>query len=177
MSTISLGRLKPYQIPETMLIILATMGLPILVHLLPTYNSTPLGAVLLPMFIAPLIASLLYKPHVSLLAAFSVPLLSFSLTSKPESGIFLLMFVELLIFTILSLQLNRRRINPLGHVFIAFLAAKLFSLIWILYLPFNPFQGDGQTYFTSSMTNGIPGMLIMALIAYFLFQKRDARQS
>ncbi|MCP4295349.1 MAG: hypothetical protein GY786_07060 [Proteobacteria bacterium] len=175
MSTISLSGLKPYQIHETLLVILATMGLPVLVHLLPTFNSTPLGAILLPMFIAPLIASLLYKPHVSLLAAFSVPLLSFSLTSRPESGIFLLMFLELLIFTILSLQLNRRRINPLGHVFIAFLAAKLFSLIWILYLPFNPYQGDGQTYFSSSMINGIPGVLIMAGITYFLFKKRDVR--
>ncbi len=46
-----------YQLAQTLFVLVATMVSPILIHLLPDINGYTPGAVLLPIFFAPLIAS------------------------------------------------------------------------------------------------------------------------
>ena len=176
MTAISLKSLNSYQILETVAVLAATMGLPILLHLLPAFDSTPLGARLLPMFIAPLVASLLYKPHVGLLAALFAPLINFSITARPASEIFLILCIELVVFTLVSLRLKNYQIPAIFHVVLALSVAKLVALFFMVTLPFQIFSGDALTYFVTSSVLGLPGLLILTLIAFYLLGvKKDVR--
>ena len=172
MTAISLKALRPFQIPTFAIVLALTMGLPILFHLLPTFDSTPLGARILPMFFAPLIASLLYRPHVGLLAALCAPLINYSITAKPASDIFLILTIELVVFTFASIVLKKYSVPAIIHVLLSFSIAKLFCLICILYLPFQIYAGNAMDYFVSSSMVGLPGLVIMTLIAIYLIRVR-----
>ena len=172
MTAFSLKALRSFQIPAFAIVLSLTMGLPILFNLLPTFDSTPLGARILPMFFAPLIASLIYRPHVGLLAALCAPLINYSITAKPASDIFLILTIELVVFTFASIVLKKYGVSAIIHVFLSYLIAKLFCLICILYLPFHIFVGIAMDYFISSSMVGVPGLVIMTLIAIYLLRVR-----
>ena len=76
MDTLSTRRLQTLQIPHTLIILAATMLLPVLFHLIPPVRDVPMGARLLPLFYAPLVAVLLFRPHVGLIAAALAPMLN-----------------------------------------------------------------------------------------------------
>ena len=53
-----------YQLTQTVVILAATMILPVLVHLLHNINGQISGAVLLPIFFAQMIAAFFYKKNI-----------------------------------------------------------------------------------------------------------------
>lgn len=57
----------------TLLTVLAALLLPLLVHLLPSSGGVPLGARLLPIFYAPLLATVFFGPVTSLAAGALAP--------------------------------------------------------------------------------------------------------
>ncbi len=168
MSVISIKPIKTLQLPETLVVFIITLTLPLLVHLIPALGNTPMGERLLPVFYAPLVATFIFRPHVSLLSAMLVPLINFMLTSRPAADIFLIIFVELLIFTTVSLLIVKHNFPSLIHVLLAYLAAKSGSLLWIQYSPLSHYSGEATTYFLSTMTKGLPGIAVLVMLAMIM---------
>ena len=57
---------------------------PSLVHFIPSWDDSPIGAKLLPIFYAPLIAALTRKSHVSIVVAVMAPWLNHVLIGMPS---------------------------------------------------------------------------------------------
>ena len=83
---------------RTVLTITAMALLPILVHLIPFSGKTPLGAYLLPMFIAPLVSAFYLSPAGLVAACLIGPPLNYMLTGMPDLTVLLTLIPELMIF-------------------------------------------------------------------------------
>lgn len=117
------------QIDKVTWFLLAGCALPFLFHLIPWGFSVPIGAVWLPLFYAPCIAALLYRPHVGILAGLIAPGLNFLLFGRPESSVLMPLTADLFIFTALTWAISRRL--RFAAPLIAFLAARLItSMLW-----------------------------------------------
>ena len=154
-------RSVPLRATATLLVVASV--LPWLVHLLPPHQGTPLGAVLLPLFLVPLVALLWYPPSVAFIVATAGPVLSFLVTGLPQGPMLVLLTAELIVFTLVASQLLRA--SALGWVAapLAFLFAKTVSLIILTLLPFLS-QLEPLTYFRTSLSVALPGILLLGLI-------------
>jgi hypothetical protein len=163
--------IKKLQVKETVLVLFTTIALQFLIHLIPPYNNTPLGAILLPMFFAPLVAIFFFRFHVALLAGILGPTFNYFLTGSPASEIVSLLTIELLVFVIaVSFILRFRKIN-MAAAPISLILAKLSS--WLVALIFPVLGSFSSTFFIQSFVNAIPGILILFLLNVFLLRLRD----
>ncbi len=137
--------------------------LPWLIHLIPPHQGTPMGAILLPLFVVPLIALLWYPPSVAIIVAAAGPVLSFLVTGLPQGPMLILLTTELIVFTLVAGQLLRA--STLGWVAapLAFLFTKTVSLIVLTLLPFLS-QLEPLNYFRTSISVALPGILLLGLI-------------
>ncbi len=137
--------------------------LPWLIHLVPPHQGTPMGAILVPLFVVPLIALLWYPSAVALIVAAAGPALSFLVTGLPQGPMLVLLTVELIVFTLVASQLLRA--STLGWVAapLAFVFAKTVSLIVLTLFPFLS-QLEPLTYFRTSLSVTLPGVLLLGAI-------------
>lgn len=142
----------------------ATVALPFFVHLIPNTGSSPIGAVLLPIFYAPLVAALLYRVHVGLLAAVAGPVLNHLITGMPAPEILLILTLELILFTGIVYRL--RNVSYAGWISgpLAYLSAKLFSMLMLFIMPAILPGQDPFSFFTYSISNAIPGLFVLLII-------------
>lgn len=167
MDTLVTSRLQTLQIPHTLIILAATMLLPFLFHLFPAAGDVPMGARLLPIFYAPLVAILLFRPHVGLIAALLAPMLNYLLTGRPEFGLVTLLSVELMTFTLLCVLALRIRLSIWLMLPLALVAAKTASFLLLHGLP--DLSGlSPATYWQTTLLNGMPGMLVLIGIAWMV---------
>ncbi len=147
----------------TAILLVVASVLPWLVHLIPPHQGTPMGAVLLPLFVVPLVALLRYSPSVGLIVATAGPVLSFLVTGLPQGPMLILLTIELIVFTLVAGQLLRA--STLGWVAapLAFLFTKTVSLIVLTLLPFLS-QIEPLNYFFTSISVALPGILLLGLI-------------
>jgi len=134
---------------------------PIIVHLIPPYNGIPIGAYLLPMFYIPFVALVGYRLTVALIVATLAPILNFTLTGNPQWGFMAILTTELILFTALAYVMLKGHLKwvaaPLGYI-----GAKVLSSVGLLAIPLldtAPFH-----FFTASLTNAAPGILILFVI-------------
>jgi hypothetical protein len=156
MFTYSSLREKPLlQIPA-LLITLGLMWLiPFLIHLIPFSGTVPLGARLLPIFYAPLLAAWLFNPFVAIVSGLLMPFINHTLTGMPTFGVAVTVSVELSVFSlILTAYKNRSPRLPLLAP-LAVIVGKFISALLLLIIPLVPLSP--WHYFTSSVVNAIPG--------------------
>jgi len=165
--------LKRLQVKETVLLLGGSVLLQFVVHLVPSYNNTPMGAILLAMFYAPLIAAIFFKPHVGIVTAALTPLVNYLLTGfpKPEQGAALT--VELLVFVVAaSFLLQKKNLKYLSAL-LALLGAKAAS--WIVFAVFPIFTALTSQFFVQSLINAIPGIFVILFLNIFLLRGKEKK--
>ena len=90
------------QVDKIIIVLAASSIIPLLIHFLPSPTQIPAGAVWLPIFYAPFIAVIFFKPHVAVFVSVLVPLLNMFLTGRPVPPMTNILIIELLIFTSVS---------------------------------------------------------------------------
>jgi hypothetical protein len=140
--------------------------LPILVHLIPFSGAAPLGAYLLPMFVAPLVAVFYLSPAGLVLAALLAPVLNHLLTGMPTSTILPGLMAELVLFSLITWWLMQKRPEMVGTSVLAVVSAKL--LVWASGLLLGSVVTFGL--FLSGILTAVPGLL--ALLAVELLVRR-----
>jgi hypothetical protein len=159
-----------YQLTQTVVILAVTMILPVLVHLLPNINGQISGAVLLPIFIAPLFASFVYKKHVAIFAGIFAPLFNYIIMGRPAPEMVITLGFEVVLFALLVSELkNLKGIKyiaaPLAFLVASFAVAIGLSVLGILANPVS--------FWMNSTFIAIPGILLLGVmnLAILKFRK------
>ena len=172
MFTLSALRHKPVlQIPALLLTLGFMWLFPFLIHPIPASGNIPLGSRLLPLFYAPLLAIWLFYPAIGLVSSLLMPFINYAFTGMPVFNVTVMLSVELSVFSLVLLALkNRWNRQPLLAPF-AVLAGKIVSsllLFVILLVPLSPWA-----YFSSSVVNALPGLLVLLTLNLMLIRLPD----
>lgn len=141
---------------------------PYVVHFIPSWDDSPIGAKLLPIFYAPLIAALTRKAHVSIAVAMMAPWLNHVLIGMPSVGMAIIMTVELVIFSSVVERLARKYKGQAWLGPVSFLLAKPVSLLVLSLVPGFLTGIPSVTQFFNSVVNAWPGLAILALLSYYV---------
>jgi len=150
-----------YQITQAFAILAATMILPVLIHFLPNINGQLSGAVLLPIFWAPLFATFVYKKHVALFAGIFAPLLNYLILGRPAPEMVITLGFEVVLFVLLLGGLKNLKVTQYFAAPLAYLVA---SLITAFGLSLLGNISDPMTFWMNSTLIAIPGIILMGLI-------------
>jgi len=144
---------------------------PYVVHFIPSWDDSPVGAKLLPIFYAPLIAALTRKAHVSIVVALMAPWLNHVLIGMPSVPMAFILTVELLFFSVIVERLARKHAGQAWLGPVSYLLAKPVSLVilWLIpgFLPGVP----SVTQLANSLMNAWPGLAVLALLSYYVPRK------
>ncbi|MGK9368763.1 hypothetical protein ACSSWA_07670 [Melioribacter sp. Ez-97] len=159
------------QIKETIAVFGAAVILPIIFHLLPNINGTPLGKYALPIFYAPFIAVLFFRFHTALIASLLAPLANYLITGNPAFEIVQLITLELTLFVAaayLLKRLNRVKyaVAPLSY---------LLSTVAVYILTSTGVIGwqIKSGYLINSVTTALPGILILTLLNVVMIKSKQ----
>ena len=141
--------------------------LPILVHLIPFSGAAPLGAYLLPMFIAPLSAAFYLSPVGLVMAALLAPVINHALTGMPAAAILTGLMAELALFSLIVWWLVQKRPGMFGVSFLAVISSKL--AIWIGGLLMG--SSVSVSLFLSGILTALPGLLVLFAVELLLRRK------
>jgi len=157
----------------TALTIAGMVLLPIIVHLIPFSGAQPLGAYLLPMFIAPLVAAFYVSPIGLVLAALLAPMINNALTGMPQVPMLYFVTSELIIFSLLVFWFVQKEKMFLGFSALAFLLAKLVVMVpKVLILSGGlalPAIGQNLT----GLAVAIPGVLLLLVVERLLLRQQN----
>ena len=155
----------------TTLTLTSMVLLPFIVHLIPFSGTQPLGAYLLPMFIAPLVAAFYISPVGLVLAALLAPFVNSALTGMPQVPLLYFVTSELIIFSILVYWIVQKGKDFPGFSALAFLVAKLVVMApKILIISGSlalPLLGQNLI----GLTVSIPGILILFVVERLLLRR------
>ncbi len=156
------------QLSEIVVLLGLSVTVPFLIHLFPIWGALPLGAYLLPMFYAPLLAALFCRIHVGVVVCLFGPWLNMQLTGQPESTFAILLTAQLLVFYVLLKGLTFRGRSQRQWYFgpLSFLATKGLIMVLLLIFPtfltrISPFE-----FFLNSTIYAFPGLVIISLIGW-----------
>lgn len=161
------------QLRATVVMMALAVLLPFLTHLLPAYNGTPAGAILLPMFYAPFIAVALFRLHVGLLAAIAAPLLNFLVTGMPLAGVLMVLGIELVLFTFIAASLLKTSKLSWVAAPLSYLLAKGVSGSILAFVPSLVPNVSAGDFVANSITHALPGLVV--LLGINLIVKRLAK--
>lgn len=156
-----LSKSKPIQIPALVITIALMLIFPYLVHLV---GGPTAGARWLPMFYAPFVAAALFHPLVAVVAGLSAPFLNHLITGAPPLPLVALLSFELVIFGLLVHQLVRRWPKFWAVAPLAYLLSKAISALLLAVLPFALVPASPWQFFSTSLLQAWPGLLILLLI-------------
>lgn len=155
--TVSLAR-------ELGILLTLSVMFPFLMHLLPVPETSRLGARLLPMFYAPLLAALWGRRETGWLVAALAPWLNWALTGHPASAGAVVMMIQLLVFVlVVPPLLNTAFVRWLVAV-PAYLAGMAGSLLAALLVPALIGGRPPFTWVVNSVVFGLPGVAALVLI-------------
>lgn len=147
----------------TVILLAIASVLPLLIHLIPPYQGTPMGAVLLPMFYVPLIALLFYRTHVAVIVAVLAPVINYLLTGLPHWQFITLLGLELLVFTLMANRLLHSVVMAWVAAPLAFLLAKVVAASVLFFIPLLEVT-EPLIYLRNSLGYAIPGILLLWVI-------------
>lgn len=159
-----------YQVAQTTLVLAATMVLPFLVHLLPNINGNLAGAVLLPVFVAPLVAAYLFKKHVALFAGVVAPLLNYLLIGQPRPDVVISLSIEIALFVSLLLVFKNIRVLEYLAAPAAYLLA---SVLVVAGIALTGTLASPVAYWISTTTAALPGIVLIGVfsILFSIYKK------
>jgi hypothetical protein len=156
----------------TVLMIAGMVLLPIIVHLIPFSGNQPLGAYLLPMFIAPLVAAFYVSPVGLILAAFLAPMLNNALTGMPQAPGLYFVTAELILFSLLVFWIVQKEKTFLGFSALAFLIANLVVMVPRALILSGGFDLTVLGQNLAGLAVPIPGMLILFAVERLLMRQQ-----
>lgn len=150
-----------------------TLFLPFMVHLLPSWDDSPLGAHLLPIFYAPLGALILNRMGIALVASVLAPWVNHFLTGQPAVPMAVLLCFQLVLFLVTAALLMKRAfpsflLGPGAYVPALGVSCLLGSLLQVIGRAFPLSLGQ----FAPSLWNALPGLLILAFIGWWFSRNR-----
>jgi len=146
--------------------ILLTLSLmfPFLIHVLPVPETSRLGARLLPMFYAPLLAALWGRTTTAWLVALIAPWLNWALTGHPTPAGGVMLTIQLLVFiAIVRLLLARAGVRWFMAI-PAYLAGMGAALVVALVFPALIGGRPPMDWAVQSVVRSLPGMGVLVLI-------------
>lgn len=149
------------QIPAAAVTVALTMLLPFIVH---SIGGPPVGARWLPLFYAPFLAAMMFHPLVSLTAGMITPFLNHIATGSPVLPVAIILSFELAVFSVVAYQFSRRRPAFWGAAPLAYILAKVSSLLFLAIWPGQLVQATPWQFFTTSLMNAWPGLLVLLAI-------------
>lgn len=143
------------QVKETLSILAFSILIPYLIHFIPT-SGNPVGAVLLPIFIAPFIAVVFFKWNTAVITALLSPMLNYVVTGNPHFAIVGVITTELVLFVAISsllLKVNglKYAAAPIALVFAMFVGQILFSSV---------------SHFEVILAAGLPGIVLISMVNF-----------
>jgi len=160
---------------ETTLVLGMTLFLPFLVHLLPSWDDSPLGAHLLPIFYAPLAAMMMGRMGIALGVSLAAPWINHLLTGLPPVPMAMTLCLQLVVFLLVAQLLQQRQfpafsLGPVGYAAALLLSCALGSLLATLGT-FFPLQFGG---FFGHLFASFPGLLLLAMIGHWFGRQPHA---
>ncbi|MFO7724376.1 MAG: hypothetical protein R6V45_02420 [Oceanipulchritudo sp.] len=158
---------------EGMIVLTLTLFLPFLVHLLPSWDDSPLGAHLLPIFYAPLGALFLGRVGIAVGVSVLAPWVNHLLTGQPPVPMAVVLCFQLVVFSLLGAAF----LKPWMPAFLTGPAAYAGALLAscclgsLLHLTGNPFP-LALPAFAGTLLNALPGLIILALIGWWFSRHR-----
>jgi hypothetical protein len=142
---------------------LAIFG-PYVVHVIPGWDDSPLGARLIPVFWAPLLGVFWRQYGFTLGLAFASPWINHLLFGMPSQRMAIVLSFELVVFTLLLFAMVRawgRRawMGPAGYLLTKPFSAALIA-VWPL-LPAPPLK-----FIATSVTTAWAGIIVLALLGW-----------
>lgn len=138
---------------------------PWVVHFIPSWDDSPIGAKLLPIFYAPLIAALTGRGQVAVLVALLAPWVNHFLFGMPPRPMAIFLTLELAVFSIVTVSMASRWAGRAWLGPVAYLAAKQLGYIALLLFPsLMPFM-SATTYLTSATIQAWPGLIVLAVLS------------
>jgi hypothetical protein len=138
---------------------------PVLIHIIPVPEDARLGPRLLPIFYAPLLATLLGRMSSAWLVALLAPWLNWLLTRHPSPPTATLLMLQLLVFVgVLRALLVRRGARwpwPVPAYLAGLAAAALVAALFPALIGGRPALG----WMAQSLVLGWPGLLVLALLS------------
>lgn len=146
------------------LVLIATILLPLFVHLIPAINGIPTGAYLIPFFYAPLIAVYLFKPLTVATAGFIAPYIYHLISGAPAINISGILSLEIVSFVYLMFIMNSKFNKASWIAPAAYLMAKVVSFLILLIIPVSLISGSPIDFLFTSTLYAVPGIFILYLI-------------
>ncbi|MFP4166626.1 MAG: hypothetical protein ACLFUF_05595 [Opitutales bacterium] len=140
--------------------------LPFLFHIIPISTDTPLGARLLPIFYAPLLAALYFRMGIAVALAALVPWISHILIGMPIPEMAALLTMELLLFVLFVLILVSRIERRWWMGPAAYLLTKPFSGFLFVLLVESQVSNPYLAHVTTAVTRSWPGLIALAVIGW-----------
>ena len=146
------------------LLVLSVM-FPFLMHLLPVPETTRLGARLLPMFYAPLLAALWGRRQTGWLVALLAPWLNWALTGHPAPLGAIVMMIQLLVFVLVVPPLLTVKFARWFVAVPAYAAGMVASLLAALIFPGLIGGRPPVDWVVNSVMFGLPGVAALVVIS------------
>ncbi len=160
---------KKFYVAETTIFLALTLIIPALVHQIPNSDSVPIGAKLLPIFYAPLVATILFHYRVGLFIGLAAPLINYSLFGKPALPIVGVLSLELVLFVSIIAIIYTLKFNftkPLHFIIgaLGYLIAKLISSSVVFLFP-SFVAMEAKTFLFQSVSNAWLGLIFLIVIS------------
>ncbi|MFH1771566.1 MAG: hypothetical protein ABH872_02005 [Candidatus Omnitrophota bacterium] len=159
------------RLKEATLCIAISVIFPFAVHIMPWYSDIPLGAYLVPMFYAPVIALIMFNRNTALITSIFSPLINWIITGHPVLENVSVITLQLVMFTfILSFLLNKKIRSwaaPISYLIVVFILAIFFNL------PVkSQFFAKAAEFITVKLRVSFTGIVVLSLLNGYLSKLR-----
>jgi len=161
-------------INEYFLIFSLSILIPFSIHSIPWQGKVSLGAIVLAMFYAPMIAVLLSKYKLAIFVSLFSPLANFLITGHPIRASVVFLTLELVAFSLVFIFLDKKNkrliFNPvIGYIVSIFIVFCIALLIPKIVLPRLPLE-----FLMGTLSNSFLGLAIMVFIGFVINRSQDA---
>ncbi len=153
---------------ETIVVLAVSVIVPFVVHLIPFSGKEPVGARFLPLFYAPFVAIVLFRPAVSIMSSLLAPFLNQLLTGSPSFEKVIVLTLELFLFTLIAQALAGEKKSFWGAGVLSYIVSKGVSIL-LLWKTLLMIPGISvEAYFLRSIYTALPGIGILFLMNIYL---------
>jgi small-conductance mechanosensitive channel len=166
----ALGFLTASTARELGILLCLSVMFPFMVHVIPVPDVGRLGAMLLPMFYAPLLAALLARHRSALMVAALAPWLNWALTSHPAPLGAVALTIELVAFVLAMRALLARAGARWFLAAPAYLACMAAAALGAAAVPVLIGGRGSLAWALECVSTGLPGIAILVLINWLVLR-------